>query len=573
MSFTSLIQDKFIDIVKKKTGIDNPMTKKAPNWCYIQAHQKASEKVHFELQQGDRVYVCFHNEAHGNSYEWRYFWNKATNGNYPILNWDGNGCIRREIESLDKLQSVTEALIQDVMPLLEESYGKNTPVQDSEASSPLPDFEVGIVSRTALDLLKTKLFIPSYQREYCWRPEDVNSLFNDIDVFFKHSKSSGEYHLGTIVLKAENDGRYAVIDGQQRLTTLAIWQYLASEQRQDPIPNILSEDLKDEEGKPRVLSQAACNALLRAKQTIEEWKNASHAEIDLSNVVFSVVVLGKNQPDDLAYTFFSSSNSTGRRLSDFDLLKSHHLRFIHDAETAKEAVECWNKFERDDLQEELLHHSLFRLRNWRCGIEFNFEATSTPDCREVYRHYSYTIKENREFPMMQMQQFRFDSILPGGQAFFQYSEHYRRLYMTFRDFAIIKKLDASLGWHSNGVLRDGIKAIAFLFYCKFGAGYLQEAVYALAYRLSELRNAARVMRQYINQPVFREATSLLDRVTTVRLFLASLLTPEQIYSIDNKGRTAKIYWDSLHTFLAEIENDSGMLVNNGMKYSDLFLVK
>ena len=571
MDFSSLIQNKFIAIVKEKTGFKEAAEKRTSNWCYVQAHPNASEKVHYELQQQDgKVFVCFFNEAHGNSYEWRSFWAKANGGKYPNLHWNWNGCIQREVASLDNLESETGKLISDLSPLLEESYGKQWPTQEqAESALSLHDFNVGIVSCSALDLLKEKLFIPDYQREYCWRPEEINSLFNDI--FARHSKSSSEYHLGTIILKADKNGRYAVIDGQQRLTTLAIWQFLANASQKDEASYLLSEGLKKEDGSIRTLSQAARNALLRAKQTIGDWQKSSHVETDLSNVVLSVVVLGMEQPEDLAYTFFSNSNSTGRRLSDFDLLKSHHLRFIHDEGIAQDAVNRWHELEKNDLLEPLLHHSLFRLRNWRCGTEFNFEATSLPDCHEVYRHYSCTINEERELLMRQMQQFRFDSILPGGQAFFQYTEHYRRLFTTFRNFPIVKKLDAALEWHSNGVIHNGIKAIAFLFYCKFGASYLQEAVYALAYRLSELRNAARVMRQYINHPLFRETTSLLDRVTTVGQFLGSLLTPERVYAIDNNGRTAKFYWEALHGFLHDLERDTGMMSNREMKYSERFV--
>jgi hypothetical protein len=359
-----------------------------------------------------------------------------------------------------------------------------------------------------------------------------------------------------------------VIDGQQRLTTLAIWQFLKNGGKAEAAPYLLDTGMKRKEP---TLSLDARNALVRARQAIadlQESTSSSRRDVELAGVVVSVIVLGQGQPDDLAYTFFSNSNSTGKRLSDFDLLKTHHLRYIPDEAAAKEAVCRWHSLEKDALLEPLLHHSLFRLRNWRSGVDFSFDATSIPDRHEVYRHFSCAIEEDSF--AMQMSQFRFDSLLPGGQEFFRYTEYYRRQYEDFRIFPVVRRLDEMLGWHSNGVIRDGIKAIAFLFYCKFGASYLREAVHALAYRLSEIRNASRVMRQYINHPLFREATSLLDRVTTAGQFLGYLLDPARDYAIENKGGTAKNYWNSLQEFLAKIENDTR--IRESMRRSALISV-
>ena len=60
--------------------------------------------------------------------------------------------------------------------------------------------------------------IPIYQRNYAWENEEITALVND--VWDAYCQSKGTYFIGTLVTYDRGDGRYEVIDGQQRLTTL-----------------------------------------------------------------------------------------------------------------------------------------------------------------------------------------------------------------------------------------------------------------------------------------------------------------------------------------------------------------
>ena len=64
--------------------------------------------------------------------------------------------------------------------------------------------------------------IPSYQRGYKWKRNDIEQLLNDIDSFQTHGNSMVFYCLQNITLVENGDGNYNVVDGQQRLTTLAL---------------------------------------------------------------------------------------------------------------------------------------------------------------------------------------------------------------------------------------------------------------------------------------------------------------------------------------------------------------
>ena len=75
-----------------------------------------------------------------------------------------------------------------------------------------------------------RFYIPDYQRNYSWKPEHIDQLFNDI-----MNEEKG-YYIGNLLVTPHEDEQgsivddvYDVIDGQQRLTTLslfllAIWE-------------------------------------------------------------------------------------------------------------------------------------------------------------------------------------------------------------------------------------------------------------------------------------------------------------------------------------------------------------
>lgn len=64
--------------------------------------------------------------------------------------------------------------------------------------------------------------IPHYQRGYRWTEKEVEALLNDLLAFAKNDTREESYCLQPLVLQEMSDGQLRVVDGQQRLTTLAI---------------------------------------------------------------------------------------------------------------------------------------------------------------------------------------------------------------------------------------------------------------------------------------------------------------------------------------------------------------
>lgn len=76
--------------------------------------------------------------------------------------------------------------------------------------------------------------IPHYQRGYRWTDKEVEALLNDLLAFAKSDAREESYCLQPLVLQEMSNGQLRVVDGQQRLTTLAIiLQSLGVETRWD----------------------------------------------------------------------------------------------------------------------------------------------------------------------------------------------------------------------------------------------------------------------------------------------------------------------------------------------------
>jgi hypothetical protein len=62
--------------------------------------------------------------------------------------------------------------------------------------------------------------VPPYQRDYSWEEEQWEDLWNDVQELRR--KPDDSHYMGALVVEAQNDREFRVIDGQQRLATLSI---------------------------------------------------------------------------------------------------------------------------------------------------------------------------------------------------------------------------------------------------------------------------------------------------------------------------------------------------------------
>ena len=173
--------------------------------------------------------------------------------------------------------------------------------------------------------IQGQLSIPEYQRPYVWGEKQIDKLIEDLKDHQEQFTNS-PYYLGSVILHAQ-DECLNIIDGQQRLTTLALLGYLNSE----------LDDVS--------LTYQASLSIQHIKQNLqylEKVRSKWEDYINFENIVVSLVV---TESEDDAYKFFETQNTGGVRLSGIDIIKAYHLRAINSEQQKKHQTFYAKKWE------------------------------------------------------------------------------------------------------------------------------------------------------------------------------------------------------------------------------------
>ena len=229
----------------------------------------------------------------------------------------------------------------------------------------------GITVGTAkiFDMLNDKeitIEIPEYQRPYIWGKEHIETLFSDFEEFLKDETKDKEYYLGTILLyKNQDDESYQVIDGQQRITTLLLIDYVFK--KSEAVVAKHKDRLRLYFNSP-----VSRRNLIHNKKVIEsELKDKIKIWDEIKErLVVSVVV---TDDIDSAFKFFETQNIRGVKLKPVDYLKAYHLRVLKNKERKqRHFARRWDEMNREDFLNHLYSKILWRGRNWK-GKEFEYE--------------------------------------------------------------------------------------------------------------------------------------------------------------------------------------------------------
>ncbi|MCQ2343736.1 MAG: DUF262 domain-containing protein [Paludibacteraceae bacterium] len=445
--------------------------------------------------------------------------------NSEDLNWSewccGYRCQHsRKINSPEELQ-LTLSYMMELFEKLIRKLTSNIPsfeeqVIECDGTLPQQQGSVDIYEKKYGEIIRLPLAIPNYQRLYCWEERNVKCLLDDI---LEHlgRNSSTPYRLGTIILHSHN-GKFDIIDGQQRLVTLAL---LLSEL------GVQTSLLEEEFSSRRSIEYVAYNKHLIHEYIQKHMSFHDNIEKLKSVLEFSVLVL-QNTSIDLAYTFFSNQNSRGVSLTDYDLLKAHHLRYIPSSfeQQSKHSAEVWNKMIEDGRKEEdqtttpnyvrTLDTYIYRLRKW-------MRKKDCDDSNNNYRikHEYEAAPTVEEIPAFG-EKFYFNEPIQGGTHFFSYVQQHLNKYNTFSQTDEYIVLHNAIQGGSNQWYRDAIESILFCYFLKFGNYYLSDALVVIMRILLQHRyNNERAIKASILQYAGdTELVLIIDQATSPTFFLA-----------------------------------------------------
>ena len=193
----------------------------------------------------------------------------------------------------------------------------------SECLHPEPSLSANAIITSDNETVAGALTIPEYQRPYCWQDKQLDSLLQDIA---SHTQRNAElpYYLGSLILHKE-DGKLNIIDGQQRITTLALMGCLL-ESDPSSIGGLVYE---------HPLSQQQIKHNL---QWLRDRMDLVRGWIDFHKLQFTLVI---TESEDDAYRFFETQNTGGVRLGGPDIIKAHHLRAIENRTLQPQFARQW----------------------------------------------------------------------------------------------------------------------------------------------------------------------------------------------------------------------------------------
>jgi hypothetical protein len=264
--------------------------------------------------------------------------------------------------------------------------------------------------------------IPHFQRSYSWTRKHWHRLWSDV-LAVAGDPSGRRHFLGPLVCRSlprgpgDSIGRFEVIDGQQRLTTISVMlgamRDLAQNEGRQDLAGRINEDYLIHHRRggseryklvPRLSDRKVWNALVEGRDAptgdmsdrsmideawswfagraaslrfLEEGDLADPADPDFLSVLEAVVqrlaFVSITIDDDNPYRVFESLNTTGLALTEFDLVRNHLFMRVPIDDQERFESDAWSKFERvwndaadagssaEKAATRFIHHFLMRI--------------------------------------------------------------------------------------------------------------------------------------------------------------------------------------------------------------------
>jgi len=358
-----------------------------------------------------------------------------------------------------------------------------------------------------------KLTIPDYQRPYSWQKEQVEQLIDDL---LEAQKQNKLYLIGNMILYEDKD-ELKIIDGQQRITTLALLFHVLGKKS-----NFLDNEIN----------------ILSAKRLKENHKIIKNRFENFSNkdsflkFLKEKVLITYIKTDDLdeAFVLFDAQNTRGKPLKRKDILKVHHIHPVKENRKiyAKkwEEWEKWPNNEKKEVDEldKLLYLISFIRKAIKNELEIDnlsyidvFKELKSQVSKSklnnynqpaIFDRYEFDFERNRlELITKPLQKsdnyivngvkylpFEIHSAISGGEMFFAYIWKYFEIYKKLLENRVFTKLDNVYG-SGNNYLKTIYKTTLFFYYDKFEDEKFEE----FAKRVFLLLLYFRLIKDYIRK--------------------------------------------------------------------------
>lgn len=251
------------------------------------------------------------------------------------------------------------------------------------------------------DLLSTgNLAIPDYQRPYKWTKRNIEELLTDISKAIEEGQKYGmsyKYRIGTILIHNSQDGKLYIVDGQQRIISIAlVCLYLRPSFHSDLTDHCFSDNVSKQNIRDNYM-------FIRQWFTLQGDAEKNRF-LDALKYIIEVIVITVDEESE-AFQLFDSQNSRGKALYPHDLLKAYHLRKMNSSLSEMEhAVKKWEDEEPSEIKE-LFSDYIFPIFNWSKKAKTdtfsdrNIEVFKGADIKESY---TYAMRAFKSSPIFQI---------------------------------------------------------------------------------------------------------------------------------------------------------------------------
>ncbi len=185
------------------------------------------------------------------------------------------------------------------------------------------------------NIFTDEYIIPIYQRKYAWGNKEIEQLLEDI------INAEGDYYLGTLIVNKKQNGKYEVIDGQQRLTTL----YLLMQNLEKKYSPIQFEARKNYDKALKSLGDdGKCNVseLNDGYECIKKYLTKDMFD-KITKKLNDVYIVRVQVPENTDLNnYFEVMNTRGEQLELHHIAKARMINELNDDNDKKLAAAIWD---------------------------------------------------------------------------------------------------------------------------------------------------------------------------------------------------------------------------------------
>lgn len=244
-------------------------------------------------------------------------------------------------------------------------------------------------------IFESEYVVPIYQRNFAWGEEQIFRLLQDICESIESNEQ--QYYIGSLVVIRRKNGEYEVIDGQQRLTTLALLSYvlhfnIRTKLHYDSRPEV--ETFLESIAASQLITNKNSsvshylNAIKLLKEGIDKLEHEAECENfreTFSEFVRNHVCIVREvmPPDTDVASYFEIMNNRGEQLQEHEIVKGLLLEKIkNDPSLSQVCSTIWDACSQMD--ERIQKSFTKQMRISLFGDDYNKLVPTEDNYKEVF---------------------------------------------------------------------------------------------------------------------------------------------------------------------------------------------